>query len=723
MAQSAIKPFDLARWRGEKDDRIQWGELGPLIDALVDPASARETLHWGRNYLYTAEIDLPEVRLDVVVKQFRNQGAKRSLERKLRGSKAERSWRRAWQFQNAGVPTAAPLLWIESKEAEGPSFFISSHLGDTLEARYLLRARNARRESEEIPGFDFERFFTSLGQGLRRMHEAGLFHRDLSIGNVLVPRDVSAPDPEDLYIIDLNRARRRLLMGPVARTRDLCRLKIDHVADQRLLFDAYWSDEAPPGAWWLYRLARVVFLAKIDGKKKVRAPFKRFAHLMPRTTHAHIEAAPDSASVRDKIVWDHLSDQPHQHANRLQKAWIRLLDLPSQAGHWGVALLALPRILGRYLKLKRSLLQEPVEWPGAGLCVRPYPEAPEALLLAIDELGVRQVLIRLHPWQSEHDEEEKLARALHGRGLEISYSLPQNRDLVRDVDLWRRRVGELAKRFLPYGRVFQVGQAINRSKWGIWRYGEYLRLAGIAAEELRAAGDVMVLGPAVIDFEPYATASIINQRGCPKLDGVASLLYVDRRGAPENEQAGFSGQDKALLCRAMAETSRRSAPRSWITEVNWPLWEGPHSPAGRKVSVDEATQADYLVRFYLLALATGAAERVYWWQLVARGYGLMVPETDVTKLRRRPAFQALRTMEAQLRDHRLERLLDAPERCYLMRFSNGGDVLIAGWSVDGEQVAELPAVPQEVTEQDGTVSEASNKRCVKLDHSVRYFRI
>ncbi|MEM1180671.1 MAG: lipopolysaccharide kinase InaA family protein [Acidobacteriota bacterium] len=724
MTDRSTQSFDLDQWRGEKESRIQWGDLGAVIDRLIDPGSARETLHWGRNYLYVTELQLPNERLEVVVKQFRNQGAKRALDRKLRGSKAERSWLRAWQYLEAGVPTAAPLLWIESKEPQGPSFFISKHLGDTVEARYLLRARNVGHDSEDIPGFDFERFFDSLGRGLRQMHRGGLFHRDLSIGNVLVPKDVTAPDPEDLYIIDLNRSRRRARLGPLARARDLCRLKIDHAADQRLLFDGYWGGEAPLGAWTLYRLSRWAFLAKIDGKKKVRAPFKRFTHWLPRTTHAHIKPAPEGASVRDKIVWDHLSDQPHQHASRLQKTWIRLLDFPSQGRHLGVALLALPRILLRYRRLKSSLLDGPVEWPGAGLCVRPYPEAPEELLAAIDELGVRQVLIRLHPWQEEHGPEEELAKALHGRGLEIAYSLPQNRDLVRDTELWRRRIAELARLFIPYGRIFQVGQAVNRSKWGIWRYGEYLKLARIAAVELRAAGDVMVLGPAVIDFEPYATASMINQRGCPPLDGVASLLYVDRRGAPENEQAGFSGQDKALLCRAMAETARRSKPRSWITEVNWPLWEGPHSPAGRKVSVDEPTQADYLARFYLLALATGAAERVYWWQLVARGYGLMVPEAESTALRRRPAFLALRTLEAQLRGRRLVGMLPSPERSYLMRFVDGdGGELIVGWCADGDGEVELPAAPVEAFGQSGERVAAGDGRCVKVDQSVRYFRI
>ncbi|MEM7678068.1 MAG: hypothetical protein AAF449_18915, partial [Myxococcota bacterium] len=89
MARRAIQPFDLEHWRGEKDSRIQWGDLGSLIDRLIDPASARETLHWGRNYLYTTEVELPNERLDVVVKQFRNEAS-----RSTRSPRTRTIWRR-----------------------------------------------------------------------------------------------------------------------------------------------------------------------------------------------------------------------------------------------------------------------------------------------------------------------------------------------------------------------------------------------------------------------------------------------------------------------------------------------------------------------------------------------------------------------------------------------------------------------------------------------------
>src|SRR5438270_4033489 len=49
-----------------------------------------------------------------------------------------------------------------------------------------------------------------------------------------------------------------------------------------------------------------------------------FRSLLPRPAHAHIPQAPAGAGARDKAVWDHLSDQPHQHAGRLDKLRVRL---------------------------------------------------------------------------------------------------------------------------------------------------------------------------------------------------------------------------------------------------------------------------------------------------------------------------------------------------------------------------------------------------------------
>jgi tRNA A-37 threonylcarbamoyl transferase component Bud32 len=676
-------------WTGELAEPYRPADQINLVETvarLTDPAAALKTLHWGRNYLYVSRIDTAAGPLDVVVKQFRNAGLKDRLSRRWRGSKAAKSWRVAEALLAAGLRTPEPVMLIESASAAGPSLYVCRYLDDVLEVRYLLRAANASREKEDFPGVDLRRFLEALGRMARRLHDAGFWHRDFSSGNVLLRTD-AAGTPTDLYLVDLNRTRMGKALTTSERLRDLSRMPIFRPEHQDLFLASYWGGKALRKD--LYLAYHRAFVWKNETKKKLRGGLKGL-RLGPRVAHAHIPAAPADASARDRIVWDHLSDQPHQHAGRFEKMRVRLADAGPHLVEGAVIAAAAPRIWRRYRALVADLHQKPVTWDGVGLCLRPWPENPQAPLDRVAELGVRHLLIRLHPWEESHAAEEELARALHARGCELSFALPQNRDLVKDPGRWRAAVERLAAAFTPYGRAFQIGQAINRSKWGIWTTGEYVPLARAAAEILRRHPGAELIGPAVIDFEHHVTAAVLNRRDLGfRFDAVSSLLYVDRRGAPESEQAGFDTEGKVALLKAIAETARNSTGRCWITEVNWPLWEGPHSPAGRSVSVDEETQADYLVRYYLLTLGTGLVERVFWWQLAARGYGLVDP-ADPAAPRRRPSYFAFQTLLRELAGARLEAVAaSAPARLYLFRRPGGGETAVA-WSTSGPATVRLP---------------------------------
>ncbi len=726
----AIESFDFGDFYGEAvvSLGLHGSALEDEIRRLIDPAAATATVHWGRNYLYRAALDAPAGKIEVVVKQFRNQGLRARNLRRWRGSKAERSFRVARRFQAAGLPTPEALILVESAAADGPSFFISRHLDGVVEARYLLRAANQDRQEEAFPEVDFEAFLRASGELLRRVHNAGFFHRDLSIGNLLFAADPNAGDSDlDLYLVDLNRTRHQRRLSLSQRTRDLCRLALFVPAHRELFLVGYWGEGRVS---WLRRAFYLAyhhgFHFRIAAKKRIRAALGRVrGWIMPRHAHAHIPAADPQASMRDRIVWDPLSDQPHQHAGKVQKLAVRSADAPDLLLHTATFLAAAPRIWRRYRRLKRNLYRRPVPWQGTGICLGPSQPDPQGLIAALDDLGVQNVLLRLCPWQDDHDADEELAGELKRRGYELAFALPQNRDLVRDPQRWRGKIEELAERFTPFGRHFQIGQAVNRSKWGVWRMPEYYRLVSIAAEVLRTYPGVEILGPAVIDFELHFTAAILNRSGMDwRFDAMASLLYVDRRGAPENPQASFDTVDKVILLQAIAETGRNCEPRSWITEFNWPLREGPHSPAGKKVSVDEAAQADYLARYLLLTLATGTVERAYWWQLVARGYGLIAPDDAGGPGVRRPSFHAFATLERQLRGHTFLRPLEAPPGSYLFLFrGEDGNERVAGWCNEGTRRVRLPRPAEAVFEIDGTPIPTPDGPDVEVLPSVRYFHL
>ncbi|MEP7010503.1 MAG: lipopolysaccharide kinase InaA family protein [Acidobacteriota bacterium] len=694
-------PIDLPAWRGEIARDFLPADLPAALAHLTDPGAATQTLHWGRNYLYATRFPGSPTG-EVVVKQFREESWAAQRRKARRGSKAERSFRAARAVLGAGVPSPEPILWLDAKGDSGVSFYACRRI-EGIEVRHLFRAAAVGKEREEFPDLDLPQVLQEIGRLARRLHDAGIRHRDLSVGNLLVRRPVPAGapgEPPELSLLDLNRSRLGVTLNLPARMREFSRLALFRPEHRELLLAGYFGRTPTSAERGLLTFYQGAFEAKNRTKRGVRRVLRgALSALRPRRAHPHIPPAPEGAAARDKVVWDRLSDQPHQHAGRFEKLTARLTDLPSHWSAASAALLAAPRIRRRFKQLESELFQGPRPFGGIGIGLRPEPEDPEGLLALVDELGCKNILLRLHPWQEEHKAEEELAKALAARGCDLLFALPQNRDLVRDPARWRASLEKIAETFLPYGHRFQIGQAINRSKWGIWTLGEYLDLAKIASDVLRSkpatsGQPVELLGPAVIDFELYATASALNARA-PGLhfDAVASLLYVDRRGAPENTQMGLDTVGKLRLLRAITETAKNvkeheGRRRSWVTEVNWPLWEGPHSPAGKSVSVDEQTQADYLSRYYLLALASGMAERVYWWQMIARGYGL-VDREDGGKLRRRASFFALKELIAELGGTTFERRLESPAGTYLLLFRRGDGVgIVAGWSsgevVEGE---------------------------------------
>lgn len=720
---ASARSFESTDWVGLVAESLPLGDPAAEAARLADPASAVATLHWGRSYLYRARVQPADgPALDVVVKQFRNDGWRRRLDRRLRGSRAARAWSTARRLRRHGVPTPEPLLLVESRRPDGPSLYVCRHLADVVEARYVIRALNAGRLAAEHPRLARGPFLDALGELARDLHAAGVVHRDLSVGNVLVRAGEPGTRPR-LFVVDLSRSRRSRGPGMLRRTRELTRLNLRRDADQRRFLAAYWGrpEERLGATYLLFRVLQASFRLKQPLKGRLRAPLRWSKKLTPRTTHPHIPPAPAGATLRDRSVWDPLSDQPHQHAGRLGRLRVRL----SQASiHWRETRLA-TRVLRRAWPRYRELQRQPplpFTFDGFGVGVRPLGEDPAPVVAAVRELGVRRVLLRLHPWDPDHTAEERLAAALADENVELLYALPQNRELVADPPRWRAAVEELGERFTRWGTRFQIGQAINRSKWGVWTIDEYASLAAAAAEILRRRPGVELLGPAVIDFEPLALAAALEHPRSPDLDIVSGLLYVDRRGAPENRQLGFDAAAKAQLFAALARTARHGSPRFWVTEFNWPLREGPHAPAGRDVAVDERCQADWLGRYLLATAATGVVERAYWWQLVARGYGLVDP-SDGAALRRRPAFRALATLERALRGARLIGRLPAPDGCRLLHLHGPDESeFLAGWCVSGHAEIELPQSCAEVVEWDGEVRHTDTAR-VSLQPSIRLFRL
>jgi hypothetical protein len=345
--------------------------------------------------------------------------------------------------------------------------------------------------------------------------------------------------------------------------------------------------------------------------------------------------------------WNPYTDQPHNVAPKRQRFWYHLRFTP---GYFYLLFSnfqkAVP-VLSRYRQHKEAMYKTPSQLHHPfGVAVSPSIHRDEEVLDKLGELNVKKTLVRIPSWNKDGlDLYEDFIGKIKKQNLDIMISLLQRREDVRNLKNWGQFLDDVFSRFKPFCSHFEIGHAWNRTKWGVWDFREYLGLAE-SSVSLSQKHKVNLIGPAVIDFEFHLYPVILNKID---FDKVSSLLYVDRVGAPENTQFGWDTPQKVALLRAVVDVCADDKSDIWITEMNWPIaGTGKYSPAVGKMNVSEEEQANFLVRYFILCLATGFVERIYWWQLVAPGYGLIDSRPEVW--RERPSFFALKSMAERIEE-------------------------------------------------------------------------
>ena len=550
----------------------------------------------------------------------------------------------------AGLSTPEPVMRIESAGEAGPSFYVCRYLAGLTEARYLFRAANAGEEAERFPEVDFPAFVAALGRTARRLHDAGFWHRDLSGGNLLL-RFGADRLPAEIYLVDLNRTRMGRPPSVSERLRDLSRLAALPARAPGAAAAELLGGPAAGLRRGIYLAYHRGFLWKNESKQR--------AARRPRPGEAAAPAAaartptsrrrPPGAGARDKVVWDHLSDQPHQHAGRLDKLRVRLADARSHGVEAAAVAGALPRIWRRYRELKRGASRGAGRLRGDRRLRPPLAGGPRSACSPWSRSwGRATCCCASTPGRTTTPPRRSWRATLHARGLEVSFALPQNRELVRDPARWRRALEEIAPRFTPYGRRFQVGQAINRSKWGIWNVREYVELARRGRGDPAPHPGVELLGPVGDRLrvprhrrgaEPARSRLPLRRRLGPALRrpprgageppggarhrGQGAAAAGDRRDRPQRAPAAAGSPRSTGRC-ARGRTRRPAATSRWTRRRRRTTWS--------------ATTSWRWARGWSSGSSGGR-----WW----RGGTAWSTPPIRRDPRRRPSFHALKTLVAR----------------------------------------------------------------------------
>ncbi len=335
---------------------------------------------------------------------------------------------------------------------------------------------------------------------------------------------------------------------------------------------------------------------------------------------------------------------PSEQPNTLtvDKRALRWASAPEYFASAMMMLLATPVIAAGLLSSRPRKLQS--TWSPQqflGMSISPCPIFGAELPAIVADLGARRLMLRVPVWgRDQFIEYRRFADRFPDCDMVVS--VVQDRGSVCYPEQWRADLRAIFSAFAGRVTHFQLPMVSNRTKWGCTHMGDAHDLLEIAHALRQEFPWLRLIGPGVIDFEPVPFfRGLINARRY-QLDVIGSLLYVDRRGGPGQKQYNvFDLATKLRFWRAIADASPRCRNRRrtplWITEFNWPLKNTDHwSPTSGEEQIDEETAATYLRDYCKIAYQTGLVERIYWWQLIHPGYGLIDSRGGI--LRKRPTY-------------------------------------------------------------------------------------
>ena len=342
--------------------------------------------------------------------------------------------------------------------------------------------------------------------------------------------------------------------------------------------------------------------------------------------------------MKNKFIWDSYSDQPRIIQDKKYKQMMRrkhLLDyLPLFL--YNLVFFPLAVAASGWFKVKPKTATN-----FFALCVNLDKGQQQTQL--IEELGCKNLQIRM-PLADIDNLAEYVAFAKKFDDCQIMINVLQDRENIDDPILLQRNISLIFTAFKGLVSTYQIGNAINRSKWGFFSVGEYLKFYQLVqGVRDRDFSDYTLIGPSVIDYEYHFTIRALFNHYKVKFDKVSALLYVDRRGAPENRQMLFFDTCKKIdFLYALTKLSWRCNNQIIISEANWPISNtAPWAPTSETECVDEDDYCNFMLRYHFLALATGKVQSLYWHQLIAPGYGLIDSRDG---LRKRSAYQAYKVM-------------------------------------------------------------------------------
>lgn len=672
--------------------------LACITNFLKSPKAVR--LSNGVDYVVRVPINTLNGEIVVALKVFKRQSLLKDRFDQKNKSKAERSFNAAAYLKAHEIGTPAPVAWLDRWENNRliESYFLSIFQPAICFRDALTDLYNGERDNALLM-----ELLHLVAPAIKQMHDHQFMHGDLGNQNILLPKNADGSWGQPQFI-DLNR----------------CAIPGRPLTDKERAFDL--SRPILPGNYlnffkYIYCNHDMPSKALERHEKTYRERFafhrksKHFRHPIRFLKNRHKKPAHAYPDPKDYWLWDEKTAQPMIALSKKEKSQQRFFM--NSLKIIGGTLSALPGIFTRYRSLKKQSFKQPVVLKNRiGVALHPHDDYIEHELRLLGELGNPPILIRFcrHETDAIWDKTIALVQRLHTQGVEVMVALLQDRQAVLQPELWSVFLHKIIPAIAQHTQHIEITHAFNRIKWGIWTLNEWQQLINPAFELQKQFPHIQLTGPACIDFEYMPVIGALKSlKPGQKFSALSHLLYVDRRGAPENPQGPFATLEKCALLKALTHVTPNCDDKVIISEVNWPIentdiWspivcpyvtpKWKEKPSGES----EAAYANYMLRYIVIAICSGHVDQLFWWRLSAKGYGLI---DDQNQFKPRLAYSALQYFFVRLGDSTFIKRWPSVKNIYVMEFQNDTQQILMLWCINGEST-DLPKFDAQKTyDRDG----------------------
>ena len=671
----------------EFDKDIVRAQLAQISVLLKNSTTLR--LSNGPDYVVKLPLQTENGEIYVALKIFKRQSWLKDRYDRKHKSKAERSYIAARHLQSHNIGTPTPVAWFDRWENNRllESYFISLFqpaicFRDALSDIYF----NIRNNENLMD------LLHIVAPAISAMHATNFLHGDLGNQNILLPKNEDGTWAQPQFI-DLNRAT--IKAGPLTDKERAFDLSRPILPGNYLNFFKYIYCNHQMPSQELEKFEQT-FRSRFAFHRKSRHFRHPFRYLKNRHKNPNPIVYPDP---KDYWLWDEKSAQPMIALSRKEKHRERFLSDTLKMVGQGFA--TLPKLYSSYKKVKQQSFQNPIVLKNKiGVALHPHEGYIDEELKLLAQLGNPPALLRFchHEHETIWTNTIALIEQLNRDGIEVMVALLQDREAVLHPEKWAAFLNKIIPAIANFASHIEITHAYNRIKWGVWNMDELQQLFAPAFKLQKQYPHIKLTGPACIDFEYLPVIAAL--KSLPKdysFAALSHLLYVDRRGAPENPQGVFSTLEKCAMLKALATLSSQCEDKVIISEVNWPvehtdIWSPIVCPyvtpkwKDKPSGESESDYANFMLRYIAIAICSGHVEQVFWWRLSAKGYGLV---DDQDGFRIREAFTALQYFFVRLGDATFIKKWASTKDTYILEFQNSTQQILMAWSTKGE-VKELP---------------------------------